>query len=178
MPFPLAHSLIGATLAEALLPPHAVSRNWLIAFVACLALLPDLDFLLVWLLHFDRDWHRGFTHSIAFALGCGGLMALTPWGRHRTRQVSICTLALMSHGLLDALTTINGRGVQLLWPVSSTRFKAEILAPTELGLPMDDVAQVLHYLLMATLIEAAILVPVFVAVLAIRRQWLSRPCTR
>jgi membrane-bound metal-dependent hydrolase YbcI (DUF457 family) len=178
MPLPLAHSLIGATLVEALLPPHAAHRNRLIAFAACLAVLPDLDFLLVWLLHFDRDWHRGFTHSIAFALGCGGLMAITAWGRHRTRQVVLCTLALASHGLVDALTTIDGRGVQLLWPVSLTRFKAEILAPTELGMPMDDVAQVLQYLLTATLIEAVILVPVFVAVLAIRRQWLGRTCTR
>jgi hypothetical protein len=81
----------------------------------------------------------------------------------------------MSHGLLDAFTTIDGRGVQLLWPVSSTRFKAGIFAPTELGLPMDDVAQVVQYLLSATLIEAVILVPVFVAVLAIRRQWQSGP---
>jgi membrane-bound metal-dependent hydrolase YbcI (DUF457 family) len=153
-------------------------RNLMIAFAACLAVLPDLDFLLVWLLNFDRDWHRGFTHSIAFALGCGGLMALTAWGRHRVREVAVCTLALMSHGPLDALTTINGRGVQLLWPVSGTRFKAEIFAPTELALPMDELAQVLQYLLTATLIEAAILVPVFVAALVIRRKWLSPACAR
>jgi membrane-bound metal-dependent hydrolase YbcI (DUF457 family) len=178
MPWPLAHSLVGTAIAEAILPPHAARRNWLIAVAACTALLPDLDFLLVWLLHLDRDWHRGFTHSIAFALGCGGLVAITSWGRRRTRQVAVCTLALMSHGLLDALTTINGRGVQLLWPVSRTRFKAEIFAPTELGLPMDNVAQVLQYLLTATLIEAVILVPVFVAILAIRRHRLSHPCKR
>jgi membrane-bound metal-dependent hydrolase YbcI (DUF457 family) len=178
MPFPLAHSLVGATLAETLIPQHAPRRNRLIAFAACLAVLPDLDFLLVWLLHFDRDWHRGFTHSVAFALGCGGLMTITAWGRQHTRQVAVYTLALMSHGLLDALTTINGRGVQLLWPGSWARFKAGILAPTELGLPMDNMGQVVKYLLTATLIEAAIMLPVFVAVLAIRRQWLGRPCPR
>jgi membrane-bound metal-dependent hydrolase YbcI (DUF457 family) len=178
MPLPLAHSLIGATLAEALLPSDTERRNRLIAFAACLAVLPDLDFLFVWLLDFDRDWHRGFTHSIGFALCCGGLMAITAWGRHRTRQVAVCTLTLLSHGLLDALTTVNGRGVQLLWPLSCTRFKAGIFAPTELGLPMDNFAQVLQYLLKATLIEAVVLIPVFVAVMAIRRQWLSRPCTR
>jgi membrane-bound metal-dependent hydrolase YbcI (DUF457 family) len=178
MPLPLAHSLIGATLAEALLPPDTERRNRLIAFAACLAVLPDLDFLLVWLLHFDREWHRGFTHSIAFALVCGGLIAITAWGRRHTRQVAVCTLALMSHGLIDALTTINGRGVQLLWPVSSARFKAGILAPTELGLPMDNVGQVVKYLLTGTLIEGAIVVPIFVAVLAIRRQWLRRHFAR
>jgi hypothetical protein len=84
----------------------------------------------------------------------------------------------MSHGLIDALTTINGRGVQLLWPVSWARFKAGILAPTELGLPMDNVGQVVKYLLTCTLIEAAIVVPIFVAVLAIRRQWLRRHFAR
>jgi membrane-bound metal-dependent hydrolase YbcI (DUF457 family) len=172
MPLPVAHSLVGATLAEALLPAQTSHRDWKIAFIGCLSLLPDFDFVLFWGLGFERHWHRGFTHSIVFALSLGFvLLALFGW-RH-LKEVAVCTLALMSHGLLDTLTTINGQGVELLWPFSQARFKAEIFAPTELGLATDNVAQVMTYLLTISLIEAAVLVPVFLTVRAIRRLWLK-----
>jgi membrane-bound metal-dependent hydrolase YbcI (DUF457 family) len=172
MPFPVAHSLVGATLAEGLLTTQTAHRDSKIAFIACLTLLPDFDFLLVWVLDFDRSWHRGFTHSIAFALAFGFLMAAL-WGIRRVREVVACTLALMSHGLLDTLTTIDGQGVELLWPFSPARFKAEFFAPTELSLPTDNVGQVITYLLTISLIEAAVLVPAFLTVFAIRRRWLK-----
>jgi membrane-bound metal-dependent hydrolase YbcI (DUF457 family) len=174
MPLPLAHTLVGASLAEALLPWRTPRRNIKVALIACLALLPDCDFLLVWVFGLAHDWHRGFSHSMAFALSFGVLLTAL-WGRHRLREVAVCTLVLMSHGLLDTLTTIDGRGVELFWPFSSARLKAEVFAPTELGLPTDNVEQVLTYLLSITLIEAAILVPGFVAVLVVRRLWL-KPC--
>ena len=67
--------------------------------------------------------HRGFTHSIGFAMAFGlcGLFFARRWGKAPWKAwlwVFACTF---SHSLLDACTT-GGFGVPLLWPFSSVRF--------------------------------------------------------
>jgi len=69
--------------------------------------------------------HRGFTHSIAFAL-VTALLALTWLRPARSRLPAVgCFLftAAVSHPLLDALTD-GGLGVALLWPWSDVRWFA------------------------------------------------------
>jgi inner membrane protein len=67
--------------------------------------------------------HRGFTHSIFFALCCGAMAAM----RHRwfgVRAMNIflfLSMAMISHGVLDALT-YGGLGVEIAWPFSFDRF--------------------------------------------------------
>lgn len=115
MPLPVAHAFVGAALAEALLPRLDRHRLRKVLAAGALAVTPDLDFLLVWVLGRDREWHRGISHSLVVAalIGC----AVLAWrGRERWQMALVCSLAVAFHGLLDALTTVHGRGVQLLWP--------------------------------------------------------------
>jgi membrane-bound metal-dependent hydrolase YbcI (DUF457 family) len=119
MPLPIAHALTGATFV-ALVHPRPTRLRALPLFIgAILANAADFDFLLVFLLH-SKAWHRGFSHSVAFALvvWLGFLVSL---GRRRVREATAYGLAYASHGLLDFLTTKEGGGVELLWPFSPAR---------------------------------------------------------
>lgn len=119
MPLPVAHGLLGAGLVVAL-HPKPTSRYLLPLLAgACLANAPDLDFLLVFLLH-SGGWHRGFSHSFTFALFVWLAFTLAA-GRRRAREGIAYGLAFTSHGVLDFLTTRVGGGVELLWPFSSAR---------------------------------------------------------
>lgn len=121
MPLPVAHALVGATLAVAVLPREMPRRVRAIALAAALAVAPDLDFSAPWLLNLEHDWHRGFTHSVFFALLVTGVMHAY-YKAARWRETLSAGLALLSHGLLDAATTAVGYGgVKLLWPFSSRR---------------------------------------------------------
>lgn len=98
----------------------------LLAGVAA-SMLPDLDVLTFRLgvAYAHPFGHRGFSHSLLFALALG-LAALFLAPRLRAnRPVAFCFvfLATASHGLLDAVTT-GGMGVALLWPLTETRFFA------------------------------------------------------
>ncbi len=103
-----------------------VSKRLLIAGVlACI--IPDLD-VLAFRFHiaYAHDLgHRGFTHSIAFALLLA-LLALACARKLRTNSAIaflFVWLSAVSHGLLDMLTN-GGLGVALWWPWSSERLFA------------------------------------------------------
>jgi len=120
MPLPVAHALVGATIAVAVLPRDMPRRVRAIALAAALAVAPDLDFSAPWLLGLEHDWHRGFTHSVFFALLVTGVMHAY-YKATRWRETLSAGLALLSHGLLDSVTTAGDRGVALWWPFSSQR---------------------------------------------------------
>lgn len=94
--------------------------------VSCLlTLLPDADVIAFRFgIPYESQWgHRGFTHSIAFALAVGILCIFF----HRFFQNKRSTvfwwtfLAIFSHSFFDALTN-GGHGVAIFWPASSERF--------------------------------------------------------
>jgi inner membrane protein len=62
--------------------------------------------------------HRGFTHSILFALLCGAIGAL--FCRSRNAFLYLF-LAVLSHPILDAMTN-GGRGVAFFSPFSNHRY--------------------------------------------------------
>jgi len=70
--------------------------------------------------------HRGLTHSLVFSLIFGAFLAWA-YGRATSRRVPYATtfaflsIALLSHGLLDAMTN-GGKGVGLLIPFTSRRY--------------------------------------------------------
>jgi inner membrane protein len=69
--------------------------------------------------------HRGFTHSIVFALVTALLAAMWLRPAHG-RRLALCAflfVAAVSHPLLDALTN-GGLGVALFWPWSDARWFA------------------------------------------------------
>ncbi|HVU50859.1 MAG TPA: metal-dependent hydrolase [Polyangia bacterium] len=110
-------------------------------FFAALAELPDIDVLGVacGVPDLGLFGHRGFSHSLvtALALGlvCGALARRLRWPVVRTAVAA--TLAVASHGILDACCE-GGRGIPLLWPLSSARFLSpwRVLPDAPRGLKM------------------------------------------
>lgn len=88
-------------------------------------LIPDLDVLI----RSPEDpllaveYHRQFTHALAF-IPVGGALAALPWLARKQRRsqwkpiLGAATVGYATHGLLDACTTY---GTQLFWPFSSYR---------------------------------------------------------
>ncbi|HEV7902492.1 MAG TPA: metal-dependent hydrolase [Pyrinomonadaceae bacterium] len=163
MPLPIAHALVGASLAAAI-HTRPASLRYRVALVsgALLANAPDLDFFLVFALH-SRAWHRGFTHSLLFAAFVCLLFVLT-FGTRRLRDALAYGLAFASHCLLDFLTTKAGGGLELFWPFSAERLGLRRIGLSELPsrLPPLDVLKWL-------LVELAIFAPLLLAVLYWRR---------
>ncbi len=97
MPLPIAHALVGASIAAAIHarpdPPHCYRMALIVGAISANA--PDLDFLLVFTLH-SRAWHRGFTHSFVFA-GFVCLLFVLAAGRRHMRDALACGLAFASH---------------------------------------------------------------------------------
>jgi inner membrane protein len=91
------------------------------------SILPDLDVLAFPLgVHYGSAFgHRGFTHSLAFALAA----ALVGGCCHRAlrtgfpRAFCFVLASTASHGILDAFTN-GGLGIAFLWPLSSHRYFA------------------------------------------------------
>lgn len=128
---PLAHGLLGATVAAAVLPGETAPRERRRAILlgALLGVSPDFDYLLNLVPGLGGGWHHGFTHSLAFALLAGLVAAAFTrapahvWG-------AACGLAVLSHTLLDFALT-ESRGVELLWPLSPRRFRLRIPNPVD-----------------------------------------------
>jgi len=163
MPLPLAHGLVGAAVVAAL---HTRPSRWRyapLAFGALLANCADLDFAFVFLAH-DRSYHRGFTHSLAFALALCAV-SLVAFGRARLREALAYGLAYASHALLDYSTTRLGGGLELLWPFTSERFGLGVVGLSELPSLMPSVG-----ILRAALLEILLFAPLLACVLLARRS--------
>lgn len=130
MPLPISHCLVGAGIATIIFPPAVLKRKWKIPLIgAALAIFPDFDFLLVWLTNENWAWHRGFSHSICFALLAIVIAAGATTLRLRSAVAAIA--ALISHGILDFLTTKDGAGVELFFPFTGERFKLGLVGISE-----------------------------------------------
>lgn len=125
MPTILTHPAVPLAFAlgtgSRLTPPRLV-----VAGVICSS-LPDIDSLgfFAGVPYASLFGHRGFTHSLFFAvvvglLGCAAAPAL---GAGRTWALAFVTLSTASHGLLDTFTN-GGLGIALLSPFSNHRFFA------------------------------------------------------
>jgi inner membrane protein len=120
---PVTHALLGSAAARVALTRPLARAAWLPGAVG--ALLPDVDALIRSsadpLLY--AEFHRHFTHSLAF-IPAGGTLAALPWlVSRRTRgrwkaYVGAATAGYATHGVLDASTTY---GTLLLWPFTDRR---------------------------------------------------------
>jgi inner membrane protein len=127
MPTVFTHAVVGFTAARAAAARRHPSARLLIA-ATLLPVVPDLDvFLRPWFRYGHPLGHRGFSHSIAFALALGVLAALAcrrdagsvPGG---LRGLGLLFAAIAaSHGVLDALTS-GGIGIPFFMPFSSARY--------------------------------------------------------
>ena len=112
---------LGLGLGRRTIPPR------LLAAGVVASVLPDLDVVAFYLgIPYSAGLgHRGFTHSLFFAVAVGVAGALT---RRALGAGALCCFlflfaATASHGLLDAFTD-GGLGVAFLWPWTGTRYWA------------------------------------------------------
>ncbi len=104
-------------------------------------MLPDADVVAfpLGIPYADPFGHRGASHSIVFALCCG-ILAWTVVRARRGRSLrwgAVVTLTVLSHPLLDMLTT-GGLGVALWWPGSDERvfFPVRLIPVAPIGMGM------------------------------------------
>jgi inner membrane protein len=139
---------------------------------ALLANAADLDFLLVFGLH-SRSWHRGFTHSLMFALVVCLVIAAS-LGRRRIRESLAYGLAFTSHALLDYATTKEGGGLELLWPFSTDRLALGWLGLSELPSRLPAMS-----ILKAMLVELILFTPLFLLSMYLRKHtWKAASTTQ
>lgn len=122
MPTIVTHAIIPCALRIGL-GKKAVSGRLLVLSILC-SILPDADVLSFKLgIPYASQWgHRGFMHSIFFAL-CIAVLSVFFHRILKSSPVKVFLTVLfsaLSHSLLDALTD-GGLGVALLWPFSDER---------------------------------------------------------
>lgn len=148
----------------AALHPRPTSRRYAppLVYGALLANAADLDFVWAFALG-SREWHRGFTHSVGFALL---VIAVFMWsfGARKVRLAIGYGLAYASHAALDYATTKEGRGLELLWPLSSERMRLGLWGLSEVPSRMPAAG-----VLKAMAVEFALFAPVLVLALMLRR---------
>jgi inner membrane protein len=123
----LSHALVAVTATRLAWPEDR--RNRIAVWAAALAMLPDLDVVgFLFGIHYgDFLGHRGFTHSLLFALLAGGAVVATrfrdaPWSSaRRWALILFFFLATASHGALDAMTD-GGLGIAFFSPFDNTRY--------------------------------------------------------
>jgi inner membrane protein len=127
MPYPVSHAAAGVAVALVLSPVPPTRR--LLVTCAVLGVIPDLDIVAVLLGASNKGLlgHRGFTHSLSFAALSGVVATLlifrgAPWAPYRFRIWLVSTLAMATHGALDALTSY-GYGVAFFSPWSMQRYR-------------------------------------------------------
>jgi inner membrane protein len=123
----ITHALVGAAIGfittSFAFADEPRLRRWFPLVTACAAVLPDLDVVMhAWVKYSHPFGHRGAFHSLGFyllfAVSCGA----TSWFRgHRAVAIISLLAALLSHSLLDMLTT-GGLGIAILWPLSGRRW--------------------------------------------------------
>jgi inner membrane protein len=122
-----AHGLVAMTLTR--ISPD-VKEKMKIGFLAVVcATIPDAD-VFMFRLGFSYDhWlgHRGFFHSIFFAIIFAVLLKLFAFRKtnffswRSAYLIGFFTVAMCSHGILDAMTT-GGRGVAFFAPFDNSRY--------------------------------------------------------
>lgn len=123
MPTVISHAAVPLAIAV-IAGSKRVGGRLLIAGIAA-SMLPDLDVVSFRFgLDYDSDFgHRGFTHSLFFAVVAGGTAALLAplLKTGRGTAFAVVALSCASHGLLDMLTN-GGLGVAYFWPLASERY--------------------------------------------------------
>lgn len=114
------HGVVGFTLSKLM---DKQNLKWLVWAAIFSAILPDFDVIAF---NFGIPYehplgHRGFSHSILFAL-IWTLILMFCFGRkHKAIWFSVIFLSIFSHGLLDAMTT-GGLGVGFFIPFDNHRY--------------------------------------------------------
>ena len=114
------HSIVGFTLAKII---DNKNGKWLLFLAIFSTILPDFDVIAF---KFGAPYlhplgHRGFTHSILFAILWALVLMLTIGKKKKVIWFSVIFLSILSHGILDAMTS-GGKGVGFFIPFNNDRF--------------------------------------------------------
>jgi inner membrane protein len=167
----LGHLAVGLAAAR-FRTPRKVSRPSAVDmfFWSALSLLPDADVLSFRLgIPYAAPFgHRGFTHSLFFAVLLGVLVI---WTRRRLQSPAwgaglLAMLVVASHPLLDTMTD-GGLGCALFWPFSNARYFAPFTP-----IPVAPLGRDLLSLkgLQVAAVELLLFLPVFYYALRARRN--------
>ncbi len=165
---PVAHGLLAATCV-------APMRGWdarrigskQLWFAAALSISPDFDFAINYLKIFGQGWHHGFTHSLLFGC-CAGIAVALCLRPFRWKSALIYSVAILSHPLLDYCFT-ESRGIELLWPFTSTRYRLQIPNPIDYDWSNASLSAAAVDMLKISFYEMMIFGPPFILVL-----WLTQ----
>lgn len=127
MPTIITHPAVPLAMAYGM-GRNIISTRLVLAGVVA-SVLPDLD---VVAFRFGIPYaaafgHRGFSHSVLFAVSVACIGAcMAKWlNSTSSRTFFFLFLAAIFHGILDAFTT-GGLGIAFLWPWSDARFFAPV----------------------------------------------------
>jgi inner membrane protein len=120
------HGFVALSFGKMFFPERMPVRFWVLSLVC--TLLPDVDVIGFFLgvRYSDTLGHRGFSHSLLFALLIAVLVTVAafPAVRRFSKQWWALTasffVSMASHGILDAMTN-GGYGVAFFSPFSNTR---------------------------------------------------------
>lgn len=119
MPFPPAHMLIGAGLAEVacsgMRAPPPRWQAWAVG--AGMAALPDVDIVLGIALGEGGSYHGTFTHSLSAVV----VWALIGYAVGGGRWAAVCGVGYASHLVADLLDDSGPTNLMLGWPFSGQR---------------------------------------------------------
>jgi inner membrane protein len=103
--------------------PESKERTRLVVACAVAAVLPDTDVLAfsLGIPYAHPLGHRGLTHAIPFAVVAGCVLSRVGFRVDPNHAWAVISVAMASHGVLDALTN-GGLGVALALPFSAERF--------------------------------------------------------
>lgn len=132
LPSAISHFVVGATIALPFAAVPSIRKGvrpiGLMFSAGLLAAAPDLDTAFFGVIPYAHFFgHRGFFHSPLFAISFAMILSFLLFALSRSSSflatvgvATAFTLALVSHGILDAMTDA-GRGVMLLYPFSEER---------------------------------------------------------
>ena len=114
------HAIVGFTLSKVI---DSKKTKWLLLAAIFSTILPDFDVLAFnFRIPYEHTFgHRGFTHSILFALTWALFLTFTVGRKQKIIWFVVIFLSTSSHGILDALTT-GGKGVGFFIPFDNARY--------------------------------------------------------
>ena len=114
------HAVVGFTFAKVI---DNKGLKYLLIAAIFSTILPDFDVLAFGLgIPYKHPFgHRGFTHSILFALIWAVSLTFILGRKYKLVWFFVIFLSTVSHGILDAMTS-GGKGVGFLIPFNNSRF--------------------------------------------------------
>lgn len=114
------HGMVGYTLVKV---ADKQDLKWLLLAAIFSTILPDFDVIgfNMGVEYESPMGHRGFTHSIFFAIIWATILMFTLGRKNKLIWFLVIFISTLSHGLLDAMTS-GGKGVGFFIPFDNSRF--------------------------------------------------------